>query len=580
MSHCHDEHAGHGHDDHDHEHDHSDDITPALQASLYEQINFDEITTLNESRRDAGKAVVKKTWAERLDTEPELESDADEQLLMTVPFTAQVKLHSILLRTSPAACAPRTLHLYVNRADLDFASAEDLEPVQKLELSQTSEVQEIPVKRALFGKVQRLGLFFVDNFGGGDEEASRLSYIGFKGEWTRLGRAPANILYEAAPQPGDHKVKGASNTRPSIELHHHPKISRSRSCPSSIAANTPHTAAAMPPRLPIRVALPRPSAILPHEGPRRLLLPLIPQRGVKYGWSTAPPRSKHRRFNQPNSGLPALTTGPAAALKRRENTTPLRAGVLATKKGMTSLFVGKARVPCTVLQLDQVQVVAHKTREKHGYWAVQVGAGARPARNVTSPMLGYYEAKGVAPKSELAEFMVRGEEGLLPVGAQLLPDWFQLGQYVDVRARSRGMGFAGGMKRHGFKGQGASHGNSKNHRTIGTTGPSQGSGSRVFPGKKMPGRMGNDWVTVQNLKVLKVDNELGVVLVSGAVPGPTGRTVKLQDSKKRKAPALPHRQKALEELTERHPNAEEQLQAARERHLEMKEQRQARAADL
>lgn len=88
MSHCHDEHAGHGHGDHhhhDHEHDHSDDITPAIQFSLYEQINFDEVTTLNESTRDSGKAIVKKTWAERLDTEPELASDADEQLLMTVP---------------------------------------------------------------------------------------------------------------------------------------------------------------------------------------------------------------------------------------------------------------------------------------------------------------------------------------------------------------------------------------------------------------------------------------------------------------------------------------------------------------
>jgi hypothetical protein len=85
MSHCHDEHDHHGHG-HDHgEHDHTDDITPALQSSLYEQINFDEITTLNESRRDAGKGIVKKTWAERLSSEPELESDADEQLLMTVP---------------------------------------------------------------------------------------------------------------------------------------------------------------------------------------------------------------------------------------------------------------------------------------------------------------------------------------------------------------------------------------------------------------------------------------------------------------------------------------------------------------
>lgn len=244
------------------------------------------------------------------------------------------------------------------------------------------------------------------------------------------------------------------------------------------------------------------------------------------------------------------------------------------------MFVGKMRVPCTVLQLDQVQVVANKTREKHGYWAVQIGAGSRQPRNVTSPMLGYYEAKGMAPKSELAEFMVRDKEGLLPVGSQLLPDWFQIGQNVDVRAKSRGMGFAGGMKRHGFAGQEASHGNSKNHRTIGTTGPSQGSGSRVMPGKKMPGRMGNEWVTVQNLKVMKVDNELGIVLVSGPVPGPKGRTVKLQDSKKRKAPALPYREKALKQLEERHADGEAKLEAARQRHLEMKEQRQSKTAEL
>ncbi|KHN98217.1 Proteasome-interacting thioredoxin-like domain, C-terminal [Metarhizium album ARSEF 1941] len=209
MSHCHDEHGAHEHHD-GHEHDHSDDVTPALQASLYQQINFDEITTLNESRRDAGKAIVKKTWAERLDAEPELASDADEQLLMTVPFAAQVKLHSVLIRTSPSPSAPKTLHLFVNHDGLDFSAAEDTEPVQKIELSQTSDVQEIPVKRALFGNVQRLVLFFVDNFGDGGEDVSRVSYIGFKGEWTKLGKAPANILYEAAAQPGDHKVKGTT----------------------------------------------------------------------------------------------------------------------------------------------------------------------------------------------------------------------------------------------------------------------------------------------------------------------------------------------------------------------------------
>ncbi|KAK5997820.1 hypothetical protein PT974_00182 [Cladobotryum mycophilum] len=210
MSHCHDEHAGHGghgHHDHDHEHDHSDDITPALQSSLYEQINFDEIVTLNEATRDSGKAVVKKTWAERLAPEPELESDADEQLLMTVP-SSQTPLHPpthlplpLRAQDPPPVHQPGRPRLRRRRG---------VHPLQVLELSQTSDVQEIPVKRALFGKVHRLVLFFVDNFGGGDEDVSRVSYVGFKGEWTKLGKAPTNIIYEAAAQPGDHRVKGTS----------------------------------------------------------------------------------------------------------------------------------------------------------------------------------------------------------------------------------------------------------------------------------------------------------------------------------------------------------------------------------
>lgn len=136
-----------------------------------------------------------------------------------------MKLHSILLRSSPSASAPRTLKVFINREDVDFEAAEELAPTQTFELSQTSEVQELPVKRALFGKVQRVTLFFEDNFGvssGGDgdgddddsdegeeeEEVTRLSYLGFKGEWMQLGRAPANILYQAAPNPNDHALKG------------------------------------------------------------------------------------------------------------------------------------------------------------------------------------------------------------------------------------------------------------------------------------------------------------------------------------------------------------------------------------
>lgn len=335
----------------------------------------------------------------------------------------------------------------------------------------------------------------------------------------------------------------------------------------------------MAPRLPARCwrQLQQPStflAFVERTPPALRLLPRTAKRGVKYGWSTLPPRSKPRRFNQVTAGLPAPTTGPAAALKRRENTTPVRTGVLAVKKGMTA-FMGRTgtRIPCTVLQLDQVQIVANKTRQKNGYWAVQVGLGSRRAINVGAPMLGYYEAKGVAPKKHLAEFFVRNEAGLLPVGVQLQPDWFHVGQWVDVRSNSRGQGFAGGMKRHGFKGQNKSHGNSLNHRTIGTVGPSQGSGSRVLPGKKMPGRMGNERVTVQNLPVLMIDNELGVVVVKGCVAGPKGCVVKIQDAVKKPPPPQEFIDSSRKLLEERFPNAEEQLTAARERHLELKEAR-------
>ncbi|KAK4172546.1 PITH domain-containing protein [Triangularia setosa] len=208
--HCHDEHHDHSGHDHSHggEHDHSDDITPALQFSLYQHIDFDAVTTLNEVTYGSGKAVLKKTWAERLQPEPEMESDADEQLLINIPFTGQVKLHSILLRTSDSDSAPKMLKVIINRDDVDFGVAEEVQGTQEFELSRTGEVQEIAVRRARFNAVRRISLFFPDNFGDGDEDITRISYIGFKGEWMQLGRAPSNILYEAAANPSDHKVKG------------------------------------------------------------------------------------------------------------------------------------------------------------------------------------------------------------------------------------------------------------------------------------------------------------------------------------------------------------------------------------
>lgn len=230
---------------------------------------------------------------------------------------------------------------------------------------------------------------------------------------------------------------------------------------------------------------------------------------------------KPSRFNV-GPGLPVLESTSTAALRRKANSLPLRSGAIATKKGMTAVFdpeTGK-RTPCTVLQLDRVEVVSHKTRQKHGYFAVQVGSGWKHPSNMTKSLLGHFSVNGLSPKRHVFEFRVKDESGLLPVGQSIHANWFQEGQYVDARSNTKGKGFAGVMKRHGFHGQDRSHGVSLTHRSLGSAGPSQGGGSRVYPGKKMAGNMGNTQNTVQNLKVLKVDPESGIVVVSGETPFP------------------------------------------------------------
>lgn len=183
---------------------------------------------------------------------------------------------------------------------------------------------------------------------------------------------------------------------------------------------------------------------------------------------------------------------------------------------MTAIYDSETgdRIPCTVLQLSMNQVVHHKTMKKNGYYAVCVGAGTKAAYNFTKPELGHFSAQGVAPKKHLQEFRVRDEKGLLAVGESITADWFIVGQYVDTRANCKGKGFQGAMKRWGFGGQPRSHGHSLSHRSLGGTGNGQGGGSRVYPGKKMPGNMGGQRNTVQN-KVLQTDKENGIVLVKG-----------------------------------------------------------------
>lgn len=270
--------------------------------------------------------------------------------------------------------------------------------------------------------------------------------------------------------------------------------------------------------------------------PPRFLCPGLPQsfaRGIKT--IQGPPRDS--RFNY-GPDLPVLDASRAGAFARKENTLPLRCGALAIKKGMTGIYdpVTAKREPCTVLQLDRCQVISHKRRDRHGYWAVQVGSGSKVPDNVTRPERGHFAANGVPLKRFVSEFRVKTEEGLAPIGSTITADLFQEGQYIDARATTRGMGFAGGMKRHGFSGQPASHGNSLTHRAMGSAGASQGSGSRVLPGKRMAGRMGAENHTVQNLRVMKVDAANGIIVVNGAVPGPKYCTVKLQDAIKKPWP--------------------------------------------
>ena len=195
-----------------------------------------------------------------------------------------------------------------------------------------------------------------------------------------------------------------------------------------------------------------------------------------------------------------------------------RTGVIARKLGMTRIFADDGvHVPCTVLQLDGVQVVSHKTADRDGYVALQLGAGEAKAKRTPKALRGHFAKANVAPKRKLVEFRV-AEDALIEVGAELTADHFVPGQKVDVAGISIGKGFAGAMKRHNFGGLRASHGVSISHRSHGSTGQCQDPG-KVFKGKKMAGHMGATRVTTQNIEVVRVDADRGLILVKGAVPG-------------------------------------------------------------
>ena len=213
----------------------------------------------------------------------------------------------------------------------------------------------------------------------------------------------------------------------------------------------------------------------------------------------------------------------------------MRTGLLARKLGMTRVFGAEGNhVPVTVLRIDNCQVVAVRTQEKDGYTAVQLGVGAAKVKNVGKAMRGHFAKAKVEPKSWVVEFRVP-QDALIDVGAELSAEHFVAGQFVDVVGTTIGKGFAGAMKRHNFRGLRATHGVSVSHRSHGSTGNRQDPG-RTFPGKKMAGHYGHERVTTQNLKVVAADDDKGLLLVSGAVPGPRGGYIIVKDASKRARP--------------------------------------------
>jgi large subunit ribosomal protein L3 len=210
----------------------------------------------------------------------------------------------------------------------------------------------------------------------------------------------------------------------------------------------------------------------------------------------------------------------------------MRFGIVAEKVGMSSVFNEKGeRVPVTLLKLSDCQIVDKKNVEKHGYNSVVIGVGQKKVSKLSKPLKSYFAKQQISPKTKLKEFRVFNHDGF-NVSDVIGVNHFIVGQFVDVTGVSIGKGFAGVMKRHNFRGLEASHGVSISHRSHGSTGGRQDPG-RVFKNKKMAGHMGGSKVTTQNLRVVSVDVENGLLILKGNVPGPKGGYVCVKDAVKK-----------------------------------------------
>ncbi len=211
-------------------------------------------------------------------------------------------------------------------------------------------------------------------------------------------------------------------------------------------------------------------------------------------------------------------------------------GLLGTKLGMTQVWDEESRVvPVTVVQAGPNVVTQVRTQDKDGYSAVQLGFGAIKAKKVTKPTAGHFEAAGVTPRKHLMEIRTADADEFT-LGQELTAEIFAADDVIDVTGISKGKGTAGVMKRHGFAGLGTGHGVHRKHRAPGSIGGCATPG-RVFKGKRMAGRMGHERVTVQNLTVHAVDVERGLLLISGAIPGPKGSLVVVRSAAKKEGSA-------------------------------------------
>jgi large subunit ribosomal protein L3 len=210
-----------------------------------------------------------------------------------------------------------------------------------------------------------------------------------------------------------------------------------------------------------------------------------------------------------------------------------KTAIVGEKVGMTQVWSdGNRVVPVTVLRVEPARIVQVKTSERDGYSALQVTYGRKDAKKLTKPEAGHFDKAGVDAGRRLVELRLDSVDGF-EVGQEIKVDVLEKGQKVDVTAVSRGKGFAGGMKRHNFGGQGASHGNHKHHRAPGSIGSCSFPG-RVFKGLRMAGHLGHEQVTTLNLEVVDADVERGLLLVKGSVPGPNGGVVIVRNAVKGK----------------------------------------------